>query len=31
LADETGAEVVYNGVDGHALATDCTCRAGPPR
>jgi hypothetical protein len=30
LADETGAEVVYNGIDGSALATDCTCRAGPP-
>jgi hypothetical protein len=30
LADETGAEVVYNGVEGHALATGCPCRPGPP-
>ncbi|GLW35262.1 hypothetical protein Areg01_81980 [Actinoplanes regularis] len=31
LADETGAEVVYNGVDRDAPATDCPCRAGSPR
>ncbi|MCU7723875.1 hypothetical protein ODJ79_09130 [Actinoplanes sp. KI2] len=31
LADETGAEVVYNGVNGDAPATDCACRAEPPQ